>query len=111
MHLKQEISDNIKKCLIEQFDPVRIVIFGSYATGAADRTSDVDIMAIVAKDRPCDRETAIQGRIALRKVLRGEGLAFDFLLESEAEFDRAKFKVGTIEHAVYQQGIVIHEQS
>lgn len=110
MHLKQEVSDSIKKCLVDQLDPVRIVIFGSYATGEADEESDVDIMAIVANDRPSDRQTAIQGRVALRKVLRGEGLAFDFLVESERDFDRAKFQNGTIEHAVYQQGIVIHEQ-
>jgi predicted nucleotidyltransferase len=110
MHLKPEVSDRIKRCLVEQLDPVRIVIFGSYATGEADQESDVDIMAIVANGRPSDRQTAIQGRIALRKVLRGEGLAFDLLVESEHDFDRAKFQNGTIEHAVFRPGIVIHEQ-
>lgn len=44
-----------------------------------------------------------------KPTLHCEGLAFDLLLESETEFDRAKFKVGTIEHAVCQQGIVIYE--
>ena len=108
MQLKQEISEKIAKCLIDHLDPVRIVIFGSYATGDADENSDVDIMAIVANDRPSDRQTAIQGRVALRKALRGDGLAFDFLVESERDFDLEKFKNGTIEHSVYQQGVVIH---
>ena len=51
-----EIADKIK----ERYKPDRIILFGSYAYGAPDRDSDIDLLIIKdTRDRPIDRRLAV----------------------------------------------------
>lgn len=46
-----EIDDKIKT-IVKNFEPERIVLFGSYASGNPSPDSDVDLLVIIATERP-----------------------------------------------------------
>ena len=46
--------------IVERFDPERIMLFGSHATGQADEGSDVDLLVIMSTQlRPLQQAAAI----------------------------------------------------
>lgn len=112
MNLDQQVSNCIKQSIVELLRPSKILIFGSYATGLATAESDVDIMVVVEDARRADRETAVNGRLAIRKALQaiGKDIAFDFILSSQSHFDKTKAMRGTIQCVAEQQGVVLYEQ-
>ena len=107
--LTKDISDRISQCLVHTIRPEKIYVFGSYATGLANHDSDIDIMAIVNDRQTADRALSVKCRVALRKALKGLDLAFDFIVENQANFERYRILNGTIQSAVDQTGIVIYE--
>ena len=53
----QEVVDRI----VAEFTPRRIILFGSYANGAPDRDSDIDLLVIMdTAMRPVDQAAAIR---------------------------------------------------
>ena len=112
MELNQDISNSIKNCLVELFNPTKILIFGSYANGTATQDSDVDIFAIVPDGQNAGREAIVEGRIAIRKALRsiGKNMAFDLILDNRCHFEDAMNDIGTIQFAASKQGYVLYEQ-
>ena len=110
MKLSHEISESIKKRLVSLFGPTKIVIFGSYATGHATAQSDVDILMLVADDKLSDRDSVLKGRLAIREVLRGKNLPFDFIVETDEAFNRYKDMKGSIQYEIDRQGLVLYER-
>ncbi len=108
--LAPEVSQRIRDCLVALIGPSKIIIFGSYARGAATAASDIDIAAIAREGQPHDRETRIRSRQALRRVLKDANLAFDFILESKETFERERRTAGSFEHTLDVEGVVIYEQ-
>lgn len=52
-----EIVEKIKK----EYQPDKIILFGSYAYGTPDRDSDIDLLIIKdTQDRPIDRRVAVR---------------------------------------------------
>ena len=71
MKLDLQVSNCIRQCILDEFHPSKIMIFGSYATGTATPESDVDIMAIVGDDQEVGREATVKRMmvgISLRTV-------------------------------------------
>lgn len=109
MKLNPIISADITNRLVPLFQPRKIIIFGSYATGVATEGSDVDIMVLVDDERRSRRDSILEGRLALREVLRGKNLPFDLVVETTGNFDRYRTVKGSIEYAIDQQGVVLYE--
>ena len=101
--LDQQVSYCIKQCIVDEFHPSKIVIFGSYADGSATPDSDVDIMAVVGNDQKVGREATVRGRLAIRSALKalGKNMAFDLILAKQAVFDAANLQNGTIHHEYF----------
>lgn len=47
IQIQSEIIPEMVARLMEQFDPLRVVLFGSYARGEAAWGSDVDLLVVV----------------------------------------------------------------
>lgn len=63
MEARKTISDIAEK-IKKEYQPDRIILFGSYAYGTPDRDSDIDLLIIKdTPDRPIDREVTV-ARIA-----------------------------------------------
>ena len=112
MKIDQQVSNCIKQCILDVFQPSRIVIFGSYATDRATADSDIDIMAIVGDDQRSDHEAAVGGRLAIRTALQAidKDMAFDFILSKQSFFNKARLMKGTMDHDADQQGVVIYDR-
>lgn len=110
MRLSKTIADTITGCLVPLLDPAKIIVFGSYARGEATDDSDIDIAVIAGEGQPADMSTITKGRVALRRALKGTGLAFDFVMQSREMFESSKSDVGSIWRSVNTEGLVLYEQ-
>ena len=43
---------SITQCIVEKFQPYKVILFGSYAYGAPDLDSDVDLLVVMDSDEP-----------------------------------------------------------
>jgi len=56
----QDIAESIVKKLVAEYEPERVVLYGSYAYGNPDRDSDIDLLIIKeTPDRFIDRWTTV----------------------------------------------------
>jgi len=91
--------------LVEQFHPEQVILFGSYANGAPDKHSDVDLLVI--KD---GEESSLKRRIQIRnawwKMPRKEHLLpFDLIVVTpDAHSERLKNSAGFY-NAIVNRGL------
>lgn len=71
--------------IVTKHDPVRVVLFGSCATGNITEDSDVDLIIVKSSDKP-----RFQRGIEIRKSLMGTGVPIDLLVYTPDEFEDAK---------------------
>jgi len=92
--------------LAEQFQPERIVLFGSLARGDAHEWSDVDLLVVMPDGT--DRRAAA---IAMRRALREMPLAKDIVVTTPDEIARRGNLVGTVLRPALREGTVVHERA
>ena len=99
---KQAIPLMVKR-IVKQFDPERIILFGSQARGDAGPDSDVDLLVVmdVEKDK---REAAI----AIRTALHDIRIPTDIIVTTPEDFAWRKNIPGTIERPAVQEGKVLY---
>lgn len=103
--ISQEILQQAVQRLAEQFQPQRIILFGSHARGTADQHSDVDLMVI------CPIEGARRKlMVAMDRNLRGLGFARDIIVLSPEEFERDRHIPGTLARPAWKEGKVLYEK-
>lgn len=55
--------------LVHAYDPERIIVFGSHASGGADHDSDIDLLIVKdTPERPIDRRIEVEGLLSDRGV-------------------------------------------
>ncbi len=83
---KDEIKAKVIQSLI-QYNPEKIILFGSYAYGTPDKDSDLDLLVI--KDIPEEevRELRILISQTLWKQFKRAGIAVDVLVDSQKRID------------------------
>ena len=103
---KGDIQGSIKEMvrrIVEQFDPDRIILFGSYARGTAQPDSDVDLL-VVMPVKGSRLEKTIEIGVAVHDV----GLPKDIVVTTPEDFEWRKDVVGTIERPAVQEGTVLY---
>ena len=81
-------NEKIKKIvgiIVAEHDPIRVVLFGSCATGNISKDSDVDLIVIKTSDKP-----RFQRGFEIRKSLMTAGVPIDLLVYTPEEFEEAK---------------------
>lgn len=104
--LREWIPDLVA-AVLAAFDPVQIIVFGSVASGTDGPDSDLDVL-VVLDDAPLDRRRGLM--VELRKATRTVRAPRDLLVTSQADFVRDRAAVGSIEHAAFHGGRVVHER-
>lgn len=97
--------ENIVSCLVREFEPERIILFGSYARGDYTKDSTIDLLIIADTDeRFLDR---------IKKALlscRGQTPSIDPLVYTPDEFTSLiEQGEGFIDSAI-DEGIIIYEK-
>ena len=102
--ITQKQMDEIKRRIIKNLKPQKIILFGSYANGNPTEDSDLDFLIIKDSTLP----SYIQNR-KLRKLLSDLRIPVDIIVKTSKEFDLYKDIIGTIIYPANKFGKVIYE--
>ena len=84
--------------------PACIILFGSYARGNADESSDLDLLVV---EESLDDKAGEYMR--LRDALGGLPTGVDLLLLSRHDFERRSQVKGTMPHSARHEGRVLYD--
>ena len=77
MQTAQDIIAEMVRRIVEEFDPHKIVLFGSYARGLAGPDSDVDLLVVMpVRDSRRQQTVAIRTRLIARSDKRFHFMQF-----------------------------------
>ena len=93
------------KRIVQQFDPDKVILFGSHARGNATPDSDVDLL-VVMPIRGSKRET----RIAIGVSLSDFGVPLDIVLSTPEELEERRRIPGTVERPAILEGRILYER-
>lgn len=89
--------------IVEQFDPERIILFGSHARGDARPDSDVDLLVVMPFDG-----SRIDQVVEIGVALFDYPVPKDIVVSHPDEFAWRKNVVGTIEYPASHEGRVLY---
>jgi predicted nucleotidyltransferase len=99
----QETIAEMVRRIVEEFDPQKVILFGSYARGMAGPDSDVDLLVVMPV-----QGSKRQQRVAIRTALSGMGLAKDVFVVTPEEVKRYGDLVGSIVRPALREGKVLY---
>jgi predicted nucleotidyltransferase len=104
--INDELINKIRKRLVEEFAPEKIILFGSQARGTADNRSDVDLL-VICRFEGKRRDLMVEMTRALLEL----DYAFDVVILRPEELERDRDIPGTIARYAYKEGKIMYEQS
>lgn len=104
MDIEVCLKEAVKK-IVREFDPNKIILFGSYAYGMPTQDSDIDLLVVMDTNEKPHRRA-----IGLRKLLKDLGVPKDIIVKTPDEFNRFKDIVGTIIYPAAHKGMVLYER-
>jgi predicted nucleotidyltransferase len=99
---KRAIDEMVRR-IVAEFDPDRVILFGSHATGRAGPDSDVDLLVVMPVEGS-KRDKAIEIGVALRDI----PVPMDIIVTTPDEFAWRSQVVGTIERPAVREGRVLY---
>ncbi|MBU2446966.1 MAG: nucleotidyltransferase domain-containing protein [Bacteroidetes bacterium] len=102
MITKEQIN-KIVDTIVKNFNPQRIILFGSYANNSRNAASDLDLLIIKDIDVPRYK----RGRL-IRKYLRGMKVPIDILVYTNEEIEKWKDVDTAFITSVLKKGIVLY---
>jgi len=102
MHLTAKTKREIVSRL-QQAQPHKIYLFGSYATGSANRDSDIDLLLL--KESISSRSKEM---VEARNLLGGLNQAFDVLVATPEEFEFYRHEAGSVYREISERGTLIY---
>ena len=102
----QEVADII----VEEIQPEKIFLFGSYASGTPDIHSDIDIIVVVNEE--LKKETRIEAMVNLNLKTASPNLIFpkDFKMYSLDEYSKLKENKFSFLHGALQNAKILYER-
>ena len=105
--LTPDLTAEINRRLVAEFDPDQIILFGSHAWGMPGQDSDVDLLVIVPEtdERPTTRA------VRAHRCLRGMPLPMDLIVRSRDEMARSARVSTSLEAEILDRGKVLYGRS
>ena len=97
--------DDMVRRIVRDFDPLRILLFGSFARGDTGPDSDVDLLVVlpVVEDK---REACV----AIRRALKDAPLPKDVIVTTPDEIEERGDRIGSILRPALREGLVLYER-
>ena len=99
------IADIVTK-IVSGYNPDKIILFGSYATGKPTEDSDLDLMVIKATDLPRPQRT-----VQVRKMLYGAMIPIDLIVYTPQEIAESKDNIFSFVSEVLNTGKTLYERA
>lgn len=100
-----EIISAMVDRIVDGFEPLRVILFGSWARGTATEWSDVDLL-VIFPDVGDKREMAVN----IRRALRGMLVCKDIVVSTPDEIRRRGHFFGTVLREALNEGKVLYER-
>ena len=94
--------------VVERFDPLKVVLYGSLARDEANYDSDIDLLVVFEH---VERKDKRELTLSLRRSLIGIPVPVDVVVSDVEEIDRRGHVVGTVLHPALREGKVVYERS
>ncbi len=92
--------------IVEGFDPLRVILFGSRARGDAGPHSDVDLLVVMPDGIEDERRVTVE----IRRLLRDLPVAKDVVVTTPEEIERRGDLVGPVLRPALREGKVLYER-
>jgi len=107
MMVEQEAQlETLIKILVEQVQPEKVVLFGSYADGTATPESDIDLLVILESDLRRDHRQE-----AISQALRPRRVPIDILAYTPAEVQRCMQMPTSFVRHILTTGKVLYDRN
>ena len=100
-----KIADIVTK-IVSGYNPEKIILFGSYATGKPTEDSDLDLMIIKATDLSRPQRT-----VQVRKMLYGAMVPIDLIVYTPQEIAESKDNIFSFVSEVLNTGKTLYERA
>ncbi len=94
-----DVIDFLVQRIVEEVNPLRIVIFGSAARGDMGKYSDVDLLVIMPEGTHRRRTAKL-----LYSKISGAGVPFDIIVATPGDLEKHKDTIGLIYRVILQEG-------
>lgn len=105
-HLKNLLDRAVNR-LVKEFNPVKIILFGSHAWGNPHKNSDVDILVVVESS---DMKPTLRAAKAYR-CIQGLKIPAEIIVNTHSELKKYASIMSSLSHKILKQGKVIYGQS
>lgn len=105
--ITQEVLEEVKKRLIQAYNPVAIYLFGSYAWGTPNEESDLDLLIVVdqSNEKTYDRPRPGQ------RALFGLGISKDMIVYTKDEFEKKSHDTTSLCYKIKCYGKVFYART
>lgn len=93
--------------IVERFDPLRIILFGSLARGDVGRHSDIDLLVVMPDGIEDERQTTVE----ILRLLKNLPISKDVVVTTPEEIERRGDLVGTVFRPALRKGKVLYERA
>ena len=100
----QEQIKNVVNMIVQNVNPSKVILFGSYANGDPNENSDIDLLIIKNTDTPLNKRAS-----EVRPYLRGLKIPMDILVYTENEYQQQVNSRYSMISDIVEKGIVLYE--
>ena len=100
-----KINDIVDRIAI-RFDPDKIILFGSYASGNPNNDSDLDLLVIKDTDLPRHKRS-----FDIQKSLIGSMIPMDILVYTKSEYEQEKDEKSSFLYSAIKTSKVLYERA
>ena len=100
--MNNEFISIMTERIVQGFDPLQIILFGSQARGDANQQSDIDLLVVFA-ELADKRKTALD----IMRALADLPVAKDILVSTPEELERHRTRIGSVLRYAQQEGKVL----
>ena len=101
---KEKIVEIVNK-IVSGYNPDKIILFGSYASGTENENSDLDLFVIKDTELPRPLRSA-----QLRKLLYGSMIPMDLIVYTPKELDESRYIKYSFVNEVLNTGKTMYER-
>lgn len=104
MSIDDTLTHELVRRILTTARPDRIILFGSAATGAMTRDSDIDLLVIEPEPGNTREES-----VKIRRTLDEVGYPIDVIVMSTERFEETKNIFGGVAYPAHKYGRVLYE--
>lgn len=101
----EKIKEIINR-IVSGYNPDKIILFGSYATGKPDKNSDLDLFVVKETDLPRPERAVV-----VRRMIYGIMFLVDLIVYTPKEIEESKNNRFSFVHEVLNAGKMLYERA